>query len=114
MIIEILNKTRNLCNFIFYESADPRIRDRFLMGNPLPIIFLTFFLLALMQELHKFMQTRKTGFKLEKVSLYITIFYWLMSVYFFYEGSRNTYFNGYSWTCEPIDPSPHGTAMEVR
>lgn len=113
MIIEILKKIQNLWNFVFYESADARIRDRILMGNPLPIIFLSILFLVFLQELNKYMQTRESGFKLGRYSLYVTVFYWIMNVYFFYEGSRRTYLNGYSWRCEPIDSSPYGVPMEV-
>lgn len=111
--MEYLDKIRFFINFIFYDNADPRIRDKFFMGNPFPIIFTTLILLTFLRVLNEFMKRRKEGFKLEKLSLYVTIFYWFMSVYFFYKLSRDAYFNGYSLRCEPVDPSPVGKPMEV-
>lgn len=98
---------------ITYDHADPRIRDRFLMGSPFKMIALIFCQFVILKTAHVFMQNRAEGFKLAKLSLVITFYIWSVNLYIFYKSSHLGWLNGYSWTCEPIDRSTSQRAMDI-
>lgn len=98
---------------ITYEDADPRIRDRFLMGSPLKIGAMALCQLLILLMAEKLMKRRKEGFNLARLSLAITFYIWFANLYFFYENSRLGWLTGYNWTCEPIDRSNSKRALEI-
>jgi hypothetical protein len=98
---------------ITYNSADPRIRDRILMGSPIPILTVTLFIYVILNLITKLMSRRKEGFKLEKLSLGISCYIWIGNLYFFYKSSVLGWFSTYSWICEPVDRSNSIRALEI-
>jgi hypothetical protein len=98
---------------ITYDSADPRIRDRFLMGSPIPILTFTFCNYLILSLLTRIMSRKKEGFKLEKLSLAISCYIWIGNCYFFYKSSVLGWFSTYNWYCEPVDRSYSNRALEI-
>lgn len=96
-----------------YENADPRIRDRLLMGSPVEILLLTLCQLVVLRTVNKFMSVRKNGFKLSKLLLVVNCYIFVLNLYFFIEAARLGWLSGYSWTCEPIDRSNSDKMMEI-
>lgn len=96
---------------IFYERADPRIRDFPLMGDPLPMvliygsyaIFFKFFMPRIMQD-RKPVDVRKYVFMLHIV-LFITSAIQLLN------SLRVVPFM--SWRCEPLGTNDYGTDLDV-
>lgn len=102
---------------IFYKNADPRIRDRFLMGLPFGIFTWILFQYILMKTTHFFMKKRREGFNLKNIGMSVTVYIWSVNLYFnyfFYKGSRLGWLSGgYSWICEPIDRSLSQNALDM-
>jgi len=98
---------------IFYERADPRIRDKFLMGNPIPIVLIyTFYIIFIKYLLPRYMRDRKP-IDIEKPGIILTIVLFFNSLYFFVISSEPWLFI-YNWRCEPIDWSYSDLALRVR
>ncbi|XP_070501570.1 very long chain fatty acid elongase 1-like [Chironomus tepperi] len=87
---------------LFYERADPRIRDKFLMGNPLPIVSIyAFYIIFIKYLLPRYMRDRKP-IDIEKLGIALTIVLFFNSLYFTVIGSEPWLFI-YNWRCEPVD-----------
>ncbi|CAG9812344.1 unnamed protein product [Chironomus riparius] len=95
---------------IFYTNADPRIRDKFLMGNPALIttiyIVYIFFIKVVLK---KFMKNRPP-FRLKIFENFLVFLLFGSSLYFFIISS-NVWFFHYNWKCEAIDRSKSSLAM---
>ena len=97
---------------IFYEKADPRIRDRFLMGNPLPIVSIyAFYIIFIKYLLPRYMRDRKP-IDIEVPGIILTTVLFFNSLYFFVITSEPWLFI-YSWRCEPMDYSYTDLALRV-
>ena len=100
-------------NEIFYEKADPRIRDRFLMGNPLPIVSIyLFYIIFIKYILPRYMRDRKP-IDIEKPGIILTTVLFFNSLYFFVITFEPWMFI-YNWRCEPMDWSYSELALRVR
>lgn len=94
-----------------YEDADPRTRDRFLMGSPIPVIAICIFYVILIKViLERFMDKRK-AFDTRFVSLALNFYLFLTACYFFFKCFN--WFKNYNWRCEPLDRSNSEEAVEV-
>jgi hypothetical protein len=96
----------------FYDLADPRTRDRFLMGSPLLFIAVMIFYVRFVKiKLSRWMKTRK-AFDVRLA----TIIYYSVSVFVhFYITIKGApyWLSKYSWRCEPLDTSSSQEALEV-
>ncbi|KAL7041282.1 hypothetical protein ACKWTF_000703 [Chironomus riparius] len=107
-----LSSNSKLYHEIFYTRADPRIRDKLLMGDPAPILIIsTTLILFLTVILRKFMKNREP-FRLKNFELFMNFIYSAISVYFFIKSSKFYVFH-YSWKCEKIDTSDSPLALEA-
>ncbi|KAL7013694.1 hypothetical protein ACKWTF_015532 [Chironomus riparius] len=97
---------------IFYERADPRIRDRLLMGNPLPIVSIyAFYIIFIKYLLPRFMRDRKP-IDIEIPGIVLTTVLFFNSLYFFILASEPWLFV-YNWRCEPMDYSYTDLALRA-
>jgi len=98
---------------IFYAKADPRIRDKFLMGDPAPvlIIFTTIFVL-LKVCLKKIMESRQP-IRLNNLEHVMNYVYAACSIYVFVKCCKLWMFH-YSWKCEKVDSTDSPLDLEVR
>lgn len=96
----------------FYEKADPRIRDRWLMGDPLQMILIYgFYVLLIMYILPRFMRDRKP-FDVDKPLIVLNTLVFTVSTYFVIKGFVPWFFI-FNWRCEPIDYTDSDLAMRV-
>lgn len=99
---------------ILYDDADPRIRNKPLMGSPLPVIAICIFYAFLIKVvMAKWMSARK-AYKTRFLSLSLNSYLFSVSCYFLYKSSSLAWFKSYSWRCEPLDKSSSGDALEVQ
>lgn len=98
---------------VTYNSADHRVRDRFLMGSPLGIITLTICQYILLEMAKKFMNKRKEAFEITKLAFAFRVYVLVINFYFSIEGSRLGWLAGYNWLCEPIDRSNSQHALKI-
>lgn len=97
-----------------YENADPRTRDRFLMGNPAIVIgFCIFYFVLIKVILARYMDSRK-AFETRLISLTLNTYLLCTAIYFFYKCCKIGWFTKYSWRCEPLDRSYSDEALEVK
>lgn len=103
--IESLSQLYNL----FYENADPRMRDRFLMGKPHWIILIyIFYVVIITRILPNFMKNRKP-YDFHKLSLYIDALLLFIACYFLVITTYSWLFL-FNWRCEVIDRSNSWTS----
>ena len=98
---------------IFYTRADPRIRDKFLMGDPAPVLIILMTIFVLLKVCHKkIMESRKPlrFYNLEHAMNYV---YAGCSIYVFVKCCKLFMFH-YSWTCEKVDSTDSPLDLEVR
>lgn len=94
---------------LFYDNADPRIRDFFLMGRPHWIVLIYLgYVLIITRILPDFMRNRKP-YDFQKVSLYIDAVLLLIACYFLVI-TTYSWFVLYNWRCQVIDPTNSWTA----
>jgi len=97
---------------IFYTKADPRIRDKFFMGNPALIITIyTLYVIFVKVFLPKFMKNRPP-YKLKTFENFMLLILFGPSFYVFIISSKVWFFH-YNWKCEAIDRSESQLAMLV-
>lgn len=98
---------------IFYEKADPRIRDRWLMGDPIQLICIyTFYVIFIKYILPWIMRDRKPV-NIDKAAIVLNSALLLSCIYFVCEAFPHWVFE-FSWRCQPIDWSESEIAMKVR
>lgn len=97
---------------LFYYQADARIRDKPLMGSPLPCLIICLsYLFVIKWLLPKWMEDRKPFYT--RKALWLCNFWHLIaSAYFFYRASIVAWLK-YNWRCEPLDTSTSPEAMAV-
>jgi hypothetical protein len=95
-----------------YEAADPRARDRPLMGSPVLLLLLCIFYVVVNSLVNKNMQTRK-AFNTKPATLAFYLYLVIASGFFSYKFSLLWLFK-YSWLCEPLDTSNSAEALEVK
>jgi hypothetical protein len=89
-----------------YEYADPRMRDRFLMGKPhWVILFYILYVVFITHTLPNFMRNRKP-YDFQRVSLYIDALLLLIAAYFCVIATYSWLFL-FDWRCQVIDRSQH-------
>lgn len=94
---------------LFYENADPRMRDRFLMGRPHWIILIyILYVLIITRLLPNFMKNRKP-YDFHKISLYIDALLLFIACYFLII-TTYSWLILYNWRCQLIDASNAWTA----
>jgi GNS1/SUR4 family len=87
-----------------YDNADPRIRDKFLMGQPHGIVIIyTIYYVIMAHILPRYMRHRKP-YDYQRLSLYVDAVLFGLAFYFLLASSFVWLFI-YDWQCEPIDPS---------
>ena len=97
---------------IFYEKADPRVRDRWLMGDPMQILLIYgFYIIFIQYILPKFMENKKP-FDIDKAAVALNSTLFLSCLFFFYQGFV-PWFSIFSWRCEPMDWSESELAVLV-
>jgi GNS1/SUR4 family len=96
----------------FYNSADLRIRDRFLMGSPLTFLALTLVYLTVVKFLRLWMQQRKT-FDVSSCLFALYSFYAAANGYVLFKIAPY-WLTKYNWHCEPLDTSHSHDALQVR
>lgn len=99
---------------LLYNDADPRTRDKPLMGSPLLIIMISISYVVLIKvALVKFMESRK-AFDMRFVSLALNLYLFSVSTFFFYKCCVLGWLTTYSWRCEPLDRSNSEIGKEVN
>lgn len=97
----------------FYEKADPRIRDKWLMGDPLQIVAIyTFYVIFIIYILPWYMRDRKP-MNVDRAFTVLNIALFSTCVYFVTEGIPYWFFK-FSWRCEPIDRTESYLGLKVR
>jgi GNS1/SUR4 family len=100
-------------HYYTYEMADPRSRDRFLMGSPVSIIALcTFYVVFNNYILKGFMRDRKP-FDIRIASIAYNFYLMSACMIFSYKLSYFWFFKYNLW-CEPVDHSNSEEALEVN
>ncbi|KAG5667683.1 hypothetical protein PVAND_015655 [Polypedilum vanderplanki] len=89
---------------LFYDYADPRMRDRFLMGKPHWIILIyIFYVIIITHTLPNFMRNRKP-YDFQRISLYIDSILLLIAMFFCVITVYSWIFL-FNWRCQVIDRS---------
>jgi GNS1/SUR4 family len=96
---------------IFYDLADPRIRDKPFMGSPWPITVFSISFLTLIGFLRHWMKHRKP-FKLRMFSIVLQSLLLSLNIFGFLKGWPY-WTSKYSWRCEPLDTSNSADALQV-
>lgn len=97
-----------------YTEADPRTRNRPLMGSPSTAVAICIFYVVLIKIiLVKVMGTRK-AFNTRFLSLALNSYLLATACYFFVKSCSIGWFTKYSWRCEPLDPTSSEDAIEVN
>jgi hypothetical protein len=96
----------------FYDLADPRTRDRFLMGSPLLfIVVMVFYVRFVKIKLSRWMKTRK-AFDVRLATIIYFSFNNFAHLYLALKGAPY-WLSKYSWRCEPLDTSSSQEALDV-
>lgn len=97
---------------LFYEHADPRIRDRLFMGSPFNLCFFYLcYVVVIVYVIPTFMENRKP-FNFTKMWNFVDVLIFLMSGYITI-GSCYIWFFRFNWLCQPIDRSDSFDAILV-
>lgn len=111
-----MNSSKSLLEYyeLFYEYADPRIRDYPLMGYPhWVVISFGFYLILATFILPRYMKHRKP-IDLSQYTIYLDGILLSTAFFYFMLGCYGWFFL-YDWFCQPIDSSDSWTAiMTVR
>lgn len=102
-----------MANETFWDiHGDPRIKDRFLMTSPLPVVaFSVAYVLFTKFIGHKLMDGRK-AFNLRKTLVVYNLFHVLYNLWLFLEGAKIV-LDGVSLRCEPMDHSTSEKQMHL-
>ncbi|KAB0795322.1 hypothetical protein PPYR_12161 [Photinus pyralis] len=98
----------------FMETkSDPRTSEWLLVGSPGPLItILVTYLYFCISAGPRYMKDRKP-YDLRNAILVYNAIQVVMSVFLVYEGLQGGWFNGYSFTCQPVDYSSKPQAMRM-
>lgn len=108
----LLKSTYAAYHDLFYTKADPRTRDRFLMGNPALIVLIyTLYVIVIKVVLPKFMKNRPP-YRLKTFENFLNLMLFGTSFYVFIIACKFWFFH-YNWRCEAIDKSESPLAMLV-
>lgn len=98
---------------LIYGAADPRIRDKFLMGNTVPMHLITaIYFVMIVFCLKPIMRDRK-ALKINLLLQTFNVFLFTTSCFYFYKFGV-LWFTKYNWRCEPLDKSYSREALEVE
>ncbi|XP_046477984.1 very long chain fatty acid elongase AAEL008004 [Neodiprion pinetum] len=98
---------------LFYEWADVRTKDWFLMGSPVPGASIMFgYLYFVLSWGPRHMEHRKP-YQLKNVLILYNLFQVILSIWLFCEGLDAAWLTKYSWKCEPVDFSNSPEALRV-
>lgn len=108
------NSAVRFWHFLFYDLADPRTRDWFLISSPIPgasiIIGYLYFVLSWGP---RYMEHRKP-YKLKNTLVVYNFLQILVSTWLFWEGFTGALLNeSYNWKCEPVDFSYTPYALRI-
>ncbi|KAF5281629.1 hypothetical protein FQR65_LT02949 [Abscondita terminalis] len=93
--------------------TDPRTEDWLLVGSPGPLItILVTYLYFCISAGPRYMKDRKP-YELKNTILVYNVVQVLMSVFLVYEGVQGGWFNGYSFTCQPVDYSSNPKSLTM-
>lgn len=97
------SQVNSVVNF-FYENADKRIRDRFLMGNPYQVLLIYASYAIFCGKVLPIVMKNQKPWNYRILMTVVDLLVWLRSLYFATFGS---YAFGlvYSWRCQPVDLS---------
>lgn len=101
-------------NNLFYDSFDPRIRDKFLMGSPVTSLSICLvYLIVFQYSLPKWMEKRKK-FGVSKVLGVLNVWHCFGSIYFLYKAlTLLGWLEAQPWKCAAIDKSMNQIALKV-
>jgi elongation of very long chain fatty acids protein 7 len=97
-------------NYFTYDKADPRSREKFLMGSPLSVISISIFYLLFIKILTNFMLERK-AINIKAFSFSLHVYFLAGNIFFFFEAGKR-WLGGYNWRCEPLDRSYSTEALK--
>ncbi|XP_066599195.1 very long chain fatty acid elongase 7-like [Prorops nasuta] len=95
------------------DVADPRTKDWFLIGSPVPGIFLLAFYLYFVQKLGPRLMASRPPFKLERIMQMYNVTQIVLSAYLLFKALQLGWWSDYSYVCEPVDFSDTPRAVEV-
>jgi GNS1/SUR4 family len=101
----------NIISMLFYDLADPRSRNKWLMGSPYPLIVWTLAYLSLVKILKLFMKNRRP-FNINIASLIVCPFFIVTNGFLCFKTAPFWLFK-YNWRCEPLDTSNSQEALLV-
>lgn len=105
-------ETFNVWQFVDYEIADPRIRDKFLMNSTVAVLVVSLSYVILIELILKPIVRSRRVLNLKFTTTAINVFVTAGSFYFCYEIEKLWAFN-YSWNWQPIDRSHSAEALHV-
>lgn len=97
---------------LFYEKADPRIRDKWLMGDPLQIFSIYIFYVIFIKYILPWIMRDRKPVNIDKAAITLNTVLFLTCVFFVVESIPYWFFN-FSWRCQPIDWSENESAVKV-
>jgi GNS1/SUR4 family len=106
-----MDQARALIRGVFYDLADPRIRDRPFMGSPWPLIVYTICYVALVGFLRHWMEPRNP-YRFRKLSIVLYSFYCFSNAFIFIK-IWPYWITKYTLGCEVLDTSNSADALQV-
>jgi GNS1/SUR4 family len=100
-------------HYYTYEIADPRTRDRPLMGTPIPILVLCSFYVIFNNYILKGIMRNRSPIGIRFASIAYNSYLLSAYLYFSYKLSYFWFFK-YNWRCEPVDQSYSQESLEVN
>lgn len=101
----IFGPAYRLYHYLNVETADPRTKDHFLIGSPIPGICLLVFYNYFVNHLGPRLMEDRKPFKLDRFMIYYNIIQIVSCLYLFVEASK-VWLYEYSWKCQPVDYTP--------
>ncbi|XP_066993702.2 very long chain fatty acid elongase AAEL008004 [Anabrus simplex] len=109
----LLGKMYHTYNYLFYDLADPRTNNLFLIPSPFPGLALVASYVYITKFLGPRLMMDRKPFELKKIIQLYNVVQIIANVYIFAQCLRLGWAGTYSWTCEPVDYSNTPTALEV-
>ncbi|KAG7199833.1 hypothetical protein KM043_017665 [Ampulex compressa] len=107
------NSAVRFYNFLFFDLADPRTKNWFLMSSPVPgFIILCCYFYFVRSWGPRHMEHRKP-YQLKNILLLYNFLQVCFSSWMFYEASDAAWLGKYSWKCEPVDYSNSPEALRI-
>ncbi|XP_017777180.1 PREDICTED: elongation of very long chain fatty acids protein AAEL008004-like [Nicrophorus vespilloides] len=105
--------SKEVYHFLFYELADPRTNEWFLIANPFPgLAIIAAYLYFVLSWGPRYMENRKP-YQLKHTLIGYNLIQVTISIYIFYVALVGGWLNKYSWKCEPVDFSNNEDALFV-